>query len=71
MYDLFIGNYEKVIGKIVFHKYRNKFIPCLVTNYYFKPKMYTLVPADDLKYESEKRRLFKTTKVYLPIGAMI
>lgn len=71
MYDLFIGNYERVIGKTVFHKYRNKFIPCVVTNYYFKPRMYTLVPTDDLSLNPEGRRLFKTQKVYIPVGQFI
>ena len=71
MYDLFTGSYERVIGKIVFYKRKNKFIPCLVTNYYFKPKLYTLVPTDDLSLSPDKRRLYKTTKIYVPFGLNI
>lgn len=67
MYELFIGNYERVMGQRVFHKVRNRFIPCLVTNYYFKPRKYTLVPIEDLNIPSENRRLFYTQKVYLRI----
>ena len=68
MYDLFIGNYERVMNRIVFHKFRNSFIPCIVTNYYFSSHKYALVPTDDLHMESGKRRLFYTTKIYLPVG---
>ncbi|NLE04928.1 MAG: hypothetical protein GX638_09015 [Crenarchaeota archaeon] len=71
MYDLFIGNYERVMGKIVFHKFRNSFIPCLVTNYYFKSRQYALVPTEDMSIPTKNastRRLYYTNKVYVPFG---
>ena len=71
MYDLFIGNYERVMNRIVFHKFRNSFIPCIVTNYYFGTHKYALVPVEDMAIpveHGEKRRLFYTTKIYLPVG---
>jgi hypothetical protein len=71
MYDLFTGSYERVMYKIVFYKRKNKFVPCLVTNYYFKPKLYTLVPADDLSLSPDKRRVYRTTKIYIPFGLNI
>jgi hypothetical protein len=54
------------MGKIVFYKCKNKFVPCLVTNYCFKSRLYT-VPTDNLSLE-DKRRLYKTTKIYVPFG---
>lgn len=30
-YKLFIGNYENVIGKVVYYRCRNRYIPCRVT----------------------------------------
>lgn len=71
-YRLFIGNYENVIGEVVYHRYRNKYIPCHVTNYYFKSRKYALVPVDDLVNISaenhEKRRVFYTTRIYITEG---
>jgi hypothetical protein len=67
-YNPYIGDYKPIINKIAFHKYNNVFIPCLVTNYYFEPKKYTLVPTDDLGMLPEERRCFATTKIYLPDG---
>lgn len=69
-YDLFIGNYQEVMnGRRVYYKKGNNFIPCVVTNYYFKPRKFALVPIDDMKNISdnnhEKRRLFYSTKVYI------
>lgn len=67
-FELYIGNYEKVIGTTVYHKQKNKYIPCMVTNYYFKSRKYALVPVEDLENipmeEHEKRRVFYTTKIY-------
>lgn len=71
MYDLFIGNHERVMGQIVFHKLHNKFIPCVVTNYYFASQKYALVPTEEFSIPSNeynKRRLYYTTKIYLPFG---
>ena len=69
MYELFIGNYERVMGRIVYYKDRDKYIPCVVTNYYFKPKKYALVPTEDIENigieERSKRRCFYTTKIYV------
>lgn len=61
-YKLFIGNYENVIGKVVYYRCRNRYIPCRVTNYYFKSRKYALVPVD------EKRRVFYTTQIYITKG---
>lgn len=69
MYELFIGNYERVMGRTVYYKNRNEYIPCLVTNYYFKSRKYTLVPVEDIQTissaECSKRRLFYTAKIYI------
>lgn len=75
MYDLFIGNHERVMGMTVYHKRYNKYIPCRIMNYYFKSRKYALVPIEDLDNipdaEHEKRRLFYTTKIYLKIDKSI
>lgn len=71
MYDLFIGNYGRILGMTVYHKIKNEFIPCVVTNYYFKIRKYALVPLEDMESipttEHTKRRLFYTTKVYVKV----
>ena len=61
MYDLFTGSYERVLGKIVFYKCKNKFVPCLVTNIILSPRLYTLVSTDNLSLSPDKRRLYKNT----------
>jgi hypothetical protein len=71
MYDLFIGNHERVMGRTVFYKDQDKFIPCTVTNYYFASQKYALVPTDDLYLEGGKRRLFYSTKIYLPLHSVL
>jgi hypothetical protein len=71
MYDLFIGNHERVMGATVFHKEGDKYIPCTVTNYYFKSQDYILVPTDDLYLDGEKRRVIKTKKIYLPLYSQL
>ena len=71
-YKLFIGNYENVIGKVGYYRCRNRYIPCRVTNYYFKSRKYALVPVDDLLNISvenhAKRRVFYTTQIYITKG---
>lgn len=64
MYDLFIGDWCEIMGKTVFYRHGKKFIPCIVTNYYFKHKKYTLVPVEDLDKKPDDRRVFFTAKVY-------
>ena len=70
-YNLFTGNYERVFGRAVYHKLKNEYIPCEVTNYYFKSRKYALVPIEDVRRylgeQHQKRRVFYTTKVYLPV----
>lgn len=68
MYELFVGNYERVIGATVFSRKGNKYTPCTVTNYYFKLKKYALVPIDDLKKPPAERRVLYTTRVYVKVG---
>ena len=69
MYELFIGNYERVMGQTVYFKKGNTYIPCTVTNYYFKPRKYALVPTEDMENisneECSKRRLFNSAKIYV------
>lgn len=69
MYELFIGNYERVMGQTVYFKKGNTYIPCTVTNYYFKPRKYALVPTEDMENisneECSKRRLFYSAKIYV------
>ena len=71
MYDLFIGNHERVMGMTVYHKLHNKYIPCRITNYYYGKRKYALVPIEDFDgipaAEFSKRRVFYTTKIYLKI----
>lgn len=71
MYELFIGNYENVMGRIVYIKKCNKYIPCKITNYYFKTREFTLVPVFDMENipaeEHNKRRLFKSKKIYIKV----
>lgn len=74
MYDLFIGNYQEVMnGRHVYHKQGKEFIPCVVTNYYFKTRKFSLVPLVDMKTidvaNHRDRRIFQTTKVYIPINS--
>ncbi len=64
MYNLFIGNYERVMGMTVYYKKGKKYIPCVVTNYYFKSREYALVPIADLENASSERRVIYTTKIY-------
>lgn len=69
MYELFTGNYERVMGQVVYLKNRNGYIPCEVTDYFFKQRIYTLVPIEDMKNipseEHKKRRLYKARKIYV------
>lgn len=71
MYELFIGNYENVMGRTVYHKNGNDFIPCIVTNFYFKSRKYTLVPVKDVQNisveECDKRRVYFTRKIYVEV----
>ena len=57
MYEVFIGNYERLIGTVAFYRKGNKYIPCKVTNYYFKSRKYALVDVD--------KNLYYTTKPYV------
>lgn len=70
-YDVFIGNHERILGTIVYHKYRGEYIPCIVTNFYYGSRKYALVPVIDMENipveEHERRRLFYTTKVYVRV----
>lgn len=40
MIDLFIGNYERVIGRNGYIKEGEKYIPCKIVGYLFKSKKY-------------------------------
>ena len=69
MFELFLGNYKEVVGTIIYYKENNKYIPCVVTNYYFKSRKYTIVPVEDIanisNEECSKRRCFFTNKIYI------
>lgn len=69
MYELFLGNYEEALTKTVYYKKGKKYIPCCVTNYYFKSKKYTLVPLEDIEKfpvgQHSKRRLYTSEKIYV------
>lgn len=62
MYDLFIGNHENVLGRTVYHKRGNSFIPCVAMQYAFPHGLasgtYTLISKD-------RKQTFKTQKIYL------
>lgn len=47
MYKLFIGNYERAFGRIVYYKSRGKFYPATVKNYSYNTRKYTLKPIED------------------------
>lgn len=69
MFELYTGYHNKMIGKRVYFKAHNKYIPCICTNYYFKPRMYTLVPVDDIDSipaeNASQRRCYLSSKVYI------
>lgn len=45
---------------------RGEYIPCMITDYYFSPKKYVLVPLHDLANKvADDREVVITTKVYL------
>ena len=72
MYELYIGSYERVMnGRIVYHKVGKEFIPCTVTNYYFKTRKYTLVPVEDMETipleKHSHRRVYGSTKIYIKV----
>ena len=62
MYDLFIGNYQRVMGMGVYHKLGNEYIPCTVTAYTFKSGKYSLSEVGG------EGRSFKTTRIYQKIN---
>ncbi len=64
MHNLFIGNYERVMGMTVYYKKGKKYIPCTVTNYYFKSRKYALVSIADLENAPSERKVIYTTKIY-------
>lgn len=69
MYKKYDGSWKDIMSKTVYHAVGSKFIPCMVTNYYFKEEKYALVPIEDLeKYgnqECSKRRIFFVKKIYV------
>lgn len=42
MYDIYLGSYERMIGRNAYIKVNNEFIPCRVTGYLFKSRKYTV-----------------------------
>ncbi len=69
MFVMYTGYHKSVIGKTVYFKAHNQYIPCCCTNYYFKPRMYTLVPIEDMDSipaeNASHRRCYRTSKVYI------
>jgi len=54
MYELFIGNYEKVIGREVCYKSGENYISGIVTYYDFKSRKYTIVLKNNKTIKTEK-----------------
>lgn len=67
MPKLFDGDWRDIYNKAVYYKGKAEFIPCLMTNYYFKHKKYTLVPLWDIANIENHgdRRVFLANKVYI------
>lgn len=64
----YTGDPHKIVGKEVYHKQGEILVRCIVTNYYFRIRMYTIVPVEDMCFipdvNADKRRLFQTHTVY-------
>ncbi len=56
MIDLYIGNYERVIGKSAYIKENGTFTPCKITGYFFKSRKYQV--------RTENKNL-KVEKIYI------
>lgn len=65
MITKYTGNPRQIaLGDTVYHRHRGEYIPCIVTNYYFRPRKFTLVPVADMQHPADKRRLFYAGTVY-------
>lgn len=56
MIDLFIGNYEKVIGRNGYIKESEKYIPCKIVGYLFKSRY---------QVRTQDGRNLKVEKIYI------
>lgn len=54
MIDLYIGNYEQVIGKNGYIKENEKYIPCKIVGYLFRSKRYQVRTQDEKNLKVEK-----------------
>lgn len=56
MTDLYIGNYERVIGRNAYIKENGIFIPCKIVGYLFKSRKYQVATED---------KILKVEKIYI------
>lgn len=54
MINLYIGNYERVIGRSAYIKENGVFTPCKITGYLFKGRKYQVVTEDNKNLKVEK-----------------
>lgn len=54
MIDLFIGNYERVIGKNAYIKINKEYIPCKIVGYLFKSRNYQVEMHNGISREVQK-----------------
>lgn len=54
MIDLYIGNYERVIGRSAYIKQKSNFISCKITGYLFNCRKYQVVTEDNKNLKVEK-----------------
>lgn len=54
MIDLFIGNYERVIGRNAYIKENEEYIPCKIVGYLFKSRNYQVKTQDGISRKVKK-----------------
>lgn len=54
MIDLYIGNYERVVGRNGYVKENESFISCRITGYLFKSRKYQVKTQDGKSLKVEK-----------------
>lgn len=50
-FDIYIGNYESVIGRNAYIKEKENFIPCKIIGYLFNNRKYKVITSDKRSFE--------------------